>query len=129
MVKSSLSSGFVSPRITLTRTIIFYRLMTPGLNLSSLANEETLLWKYYFPECFLGAQTSGNQCFFAAQTKKHFNDKGLRTLNLGNAAQATVESSQHLFPRWANRETFVAEKNVSEKIRKICRFSETKIFP
>jgi len=62
-----------------------------SISLKAPANEETLFRKHCFQECFLGAQTSGKQCFLAAKTKKHFaENKRLRMLNLRNAAYATL---------------------------------------
>jgi len=50
--------------------------------------------KRRFQECFLGAQTSGKQCFLSAKNKKHCTEnKRLRRLNLRNAAHATLKST------------------------------------
>ena len=62
------------------------------------ANDETLLSKHCFPECFLGAQTCGKQRFLARLFKDLFTEnRRLRMLNLGSTAYATTESSQQCF--------------------------------
>ena len=83
--------------------------------------------KHCFPKCFLGAQTSGKQCFLAAKTKKHFTgNTRLCMFNLGNTAYTTTESSQHCFLSAQTGKHLLQKLNVSEKVRNIFCFSETK---
>ena len=74
--------------------------------------------KHRFPECFLGAQTCGKQCFLARQTKKPFTENRLAHAHFRKYSLCDHRIQSTLFPRRANGETFVAETNVSEKNRK-----------
>ena len=77
--------------------------------------------KHRFPECFLGAQTCGKQCFLARQTKKPFTEKQtfahahFRKYSLRDA---TAESSQHCFLDEQTGKHLLRKQNVSEKNRK-----------
>ena len=83
------------------------------------ANEETLLSKHCFPECFLGAQMCGKQRFLARLFKDLFTEnRRLRVLNLGSTAYATTESSQQGFLGAQTGKHLLWKQNVSEKNQK-----------
>ena len=113
--------NYVSTWQTLTREsrILF--------SLKASANEETFLWKHCFPECFLGAQTCGKQCFLVRYPKTPFHWKQ----TFAHAQFRKYSLRDHrikstLFPLRANGEAFVAETKCFSKKSNIFCFSETK---
>ena len=91
--------------------------------------------KHCFQECFLGAQTSGKQCFLAAKTKKHCTEnKRLCMLNIRSVAHTTLKSTNVVnivssVHKWG-KNVYYRNQMFPKKVRNIFFLSrKQKMFP